>query len=241
MVNDITVKEAGTQHRLHVAVICRELGGQGSVAAIALRQAQELGCHARVTLISDSFPDSVGPCLIRHLVTPMNFSLLRRFSHVPRELAFAFAVKSSLRGLQEQGAELDFLHCHAHSLIAIATSGLKRDFNVPCGLVAHGDVFSSPSGTYDWRLTKFFKWAIPRGYARADLVVALSPFMRERAIACGADPRKVEIIPNGIEIGEIGLDSPGSHRSSAKASITVEGGSLKLLFVGTLNQRKGID
>jgi glycosyltransferase involved in cell wall biosynthesis len=171
----------------------------------------------------------------------MNFSFLRRYSHVPGELAFAIAAKRCLCRLQEEGAKLDFVHCHAHSLIAIATSGFKRRFKVPCGLVAHGDVFSSPPGTYDWRLTKFFKWAIPRGYERADLVVALSPFMRERAISCGADPRRVEIIPNGIEIGEIGLDSPDSCRSSAKTSIVVGGESLRLLFVGTLNQRKGID
>ena len=194
------------QRRLHIAVICRELGGPGSVPAVALRQAQELGRYARVTLLSDSFPDKTDPCLLRHLVIPADFSFLRRFSHVPRELAFAFAVKRCLYRLQEQGAELDFLHCHGHSLIAIATTGFKRRFNVPCGLVAHGDVFSSPPGTYDWRLTKFFRWAIPRGYAQADLIVALSPYMRERAIACGGDPRKVEVIPNGIEIREIGLE-----------------------------------
>jgi glycosyltransferase involved in cell wall biosynthesis len=165
---------------------------------------------------------------------------LRRFSHVPRELSFAFAVKRRLFRVQKQGANLDFILCHGHSLIAIATSGFKRRFNVPCGLVAHGDVFSSPAGTYDWRMTKFFQWAIPRGYAQADLIVALSPFMRERAIACGADPCKVEVVPNGIEVGEIGLESLVSPRSNANASIAVER-SLKLLFVGTLNRRKGID
>jgi glycosyltransferase involved in cell wall biosynthesis len=88
-------------------------------------------------------------------------------------------------------------------------------------------------------MTKFFQWAIPRGYAQADLIVALSPFMRERAIACGADPSKLKIIPNGIEIDEIGLELPPLLRSDA--SIAVGGCALKLLFVGTLNQRKGID
>jgi glycosyltransferase involved in cell wall biosynthesis len=224
------------QRRLRIAVICRGLGELGSVPAVALRQAQELGRYANVTLLSDSFPDNVDPCLLRRLIAPANLSFLRRFSHVPRELAFAFAAKRCLYWLQDEGAELDFLLCHAHSLIAFATSGFKRQFTVPCGLVAHGDIFSSPPGTYDWRMTKFFKWVIPRAYAQADLIVALSPFMRGRAIACGADPNKVEIIPNGIEIGEIGLE-PASLRSSAN----VVGGSLKLLFVGTLNQRKGVD
>src|SRR5262245_7934931 len=230
-----------TQRCLRIAVICPGLGGVGSVPAVALRQAQELGRYASVTLLSDSFPDNTNPRLVRHLIAPANLSFLRRFSHVPRELAFAFAVKRCLYSLQDEGAELDFLLCHGHSLIAFATSSSKKHFNIPCGLIAHGDIFSSPRGTYDWRMTQFFKWVIPRGYARADLIVALSPFMRERAIACGADPNKVEIIPHGIEIGEIGLEPPASLRSSVKDSSTVVGGALKLLFVGTLNQRKGVD
>jgi glycosyltransferase involved in cell wall biosynthesis len=197
--------------------------------------------YARVTLLSDSFPDKLNPCLLRHPVKPADFSFLRRFSHVPRELAFAFAARGSLFQLQEQGTEIDFVHCHAHSLIALATSGFKRRFNIPCGLVGHGDVFSSPPGTYDWRLTKFYRWVIPRGYARADLVLALSPHMRERAIACGADPHKVEIIPNGIEIGEIGLESPSRVSNEGKTSTAVLGDCLKLLFVGTLNERKGVN
>src|SRR5215469_3471895 len=229
------------QRRLHIAVTCRELGGRGSVPTVALRQAQELGRYARVTLLSDSFPDDTDSCLFRHLVTPANLSFLRRFSHVPREFAFTIAAKRGLFRLQEHGAELDFVHCHGHSLVAIAASSFRSRFRVPCGLVAHGDVFSSPPGTYDWRMTKFFQWAIPRGYAQADLIVALSPFMRERAIACGADPNKVEIIPNGIEIDEIGLESPALLGSSANASIVLEGDALKLLFVGALNERKGID
>jgi glycosyltransferase involved in cell wall biosynthesis len=213
----------------------------GSVPAVALRQAQELGRYARVSLISDSFPDNTVPCLRGHLVIPANLSFLRRFSHVPRELAFAIAVKRCLWRLQEQGAGLDFVHCHAHSLVAIAASSFKRRFNVPCGLVAHGDVFSSPPGTYDWRMTKFFQWAIPRGYAQADLIVALSPMMQGRALACGADPLKIKVIPNGIDLKEIGLESAASLGGMTNASTAVEGDFLKLLFVGTLNQRKGVD
>src|SRR5262245_58788260 len=130
MLNDIAATKVGSQHRLHIAVICRGLGLQGSVPAVALRQAQELGRYARVTLISDSFPDNGDPCLSSQLVSPANFSFLRRFSHVPLELAFAFAVKRRLCRMQEQGAALDFVHCHAHSLIAVATSSFKRRFNV---------------------------------------------------------------------------------------------------------------
>ena len=78
MLSDTAVENPGTQHRLHVAVICRELGGRGSVQAAALRQAQELGHYARITLISDLFPGNTDPCLLRHLVTPANFAFLRQ-------------------------------------------------------------------------------------------------------------------------------------------------------------------
>src|SRR5215469_9654321 len=108
MLNDIAVKKPGTKDRLHVGVICRHLGGGGSVAASALRQAEELGRYARVTLLSDSFPNNTRQCLQKkHLITPANFLFLRRFSHVPQELAFAFAVRRCLYRLQEQGAGLD--------------------------------------------------------------------------------------------------------------------------------------
>jgi glycosyltransferase involved in cell wall biosynthesis len=239
MLNSVLLKKTAsdTQRRLHVAVVCRELGARSSVQAVALRQARELAHYARVTLLSDSFPADTDPCLFRQPVTPTDFSFLRRFSHVPRELSFALAVKRSLYQLQERGAELDFLHCHGHSLVAIAAPSFKKRFDVPCSLVAHGDVFSSPPGTYDWRLTKFFKWAIPRGYAQADLVIALSPFMRECAVACGADPRKIEIIPNGIEIEEIGITLTRFPNVSTAANKNI----LKLLFVGGLNERKGVD
>jgi hypothetical protein len=152
MISDTAVENPGTRRRLRIAVICRELGGRGSVPTVAIRQAQELGRYARVTLLSDSFPDNTDSSLFRHLVTPANLSCLRGFSHVPRELAFAIAVKCGLFRLQEQGAELAFVHCHGHSLVAIAASSFRRRFRVPCGLVAHGDVFSSAPGTYDFFL-----------------------------------------------------------------------------------------
>jgi glycosyltransferase involved in cell wall biosynthesis len=239
MLNDVAKMKPRTQQSLHVAVICRELGGQGSVPAVALRQAQELARYARVTLVSDSFPKNADPCLLRYLVIPANFSFLRRFSHVPQELAFAFAVKRCLSRLQEQGAELDFVHCHGHSLVAIAASSFRGRFKVPCGLVAHGTAV--PRGTYDWRLTKFFEWADPRGYAQADLIVALSPFMRERAIASGADPGKIEVIPHGIEIEEIGLPALKFAVNDGTTAIDNSRDGLKVLFVGTLNAQKGVD
>src|SRR5215467_11402785 len=109
MMSNTAVEVPDTRRRLRIAVICRELGGRGSVPTVALRQAQELGRCARVTLLSDSFPDNTDSCLLRHLVTPANFSFLRRFSHVPREFAFTIAAKRGLFRLQEHGAELDFV------------------------------------------------------------------------------------------------------------------------------------
>jgi glycosyltransferase involved in cell wall biosynthesis len=230
-----------SQPRPHIAVLCRELAGGGSVPFVALRQAQELTRFARVTLLSDSFPERTAPGLARHQVAHAHFRFLRRFSHVPRELAFAWSAKRCLFNLQEHGEQIDFVHCHAHILIPVAAASLRRRFGVPCGLVAHGDVFSSPRGTYDWRLSRLYQWAIPRGYAQADLVVAISPHMRDRAVACGADPLRVELVPNGIGIEEIGLDPSASITATSNVGLAAGPRLLRLLFVGSLTRRKGVD
>jgi glycosyltransferase involved in cell wall biosynthesis len=64
--------------------------------------------------------------------------------------------------------------------------------------------------------------------------------MRERAIACGADPSKIEIVPNGIEISEIGLAL--SHSSYIERNFaSTEPDVFKIVFIGSLTKVKGID
>src|SRR6185436_6403805 len=152
---------------MHIAVVCRGFGLPGAVASIALRQARELTRHARITLVSDSFPDDIA-WAERKLVRVPDLHILRRFRHVPDEIAFARAARRALQSLEA----VDFILAHAHSAAWLGARGL----GIPNGFFVHGDIFARPKGTYDARLTAFYRWIAPRAYAAADVVFVLAPY-----------------------------------------------------------------
>ncbi|MBC7603732.1 MAG: glycosyltransferase family 4 protein, partial [Ramlibacter sp.] len=102
-------------------------------------------------------------------------------------------------------------------------------------LVTHGDIFDRPKGTYDSRLTWFYERVTPPAYKHADLVVALSPHMQHRALAGGARPATVALLPNGIAPQELNLDD---HVSYAHLQAN---DALEILFAGRLSVEKGVD
>ena len=61
-------------------------------------------------------------------------------------------------------------------------------------MVMHGDINDRPAGTYDPRLTWWYKITTGRAYRVVDAVIALSIYMRNFAIAGGAHPEKVFIV-----------------------------------------------
>ncbi len=207
---------------MHIAVVCRGLGLPGAVASIALRQARELTRHARITLVSDSFPEEP-EWAERRLVRTPDFHLLRRLRHVPDEVAFARGARGVLRSLPS----VDFILAHAHSAAYFGTRGL----GIPFGFFVHGDIFARPKGTYDARLTAFYRWIAPRAYAAANVVFVLAPYLAETARTHGA--RKVEVVPNGIDLHDLGLDEAPETRPRS--------GSLKMLSAGRLSVEKGIE
>jgi glycosyltransferase involved in cell wall biosynthesis len=207
---------------MHIAIVCRGLGLPGAVASIALRQARELTRHARITLVSDSFPDSI-PWAEQRLVRTPNLHLLRRLRHVPDEVAFARDARRVLRSLES----VDFILAHAHSAAYLGARGL----GIPFGFFVHGDIFARPKGTYDARLTAFYRWIAPRAYAAADVVFVLAPYLAGMARTHGA--RNVGVVPNGIDLHDLGLDAPPETRPRS--------GPLRMLTVGRLSVEKGIE
>lgn len=207
---------------MHIAVVCRGLGEPGAVASIALRQARELTRHARITLVSDSFPENLDWAERKPVRMP-DLHVLRRFRHVPDEVAFARGARRALRSL----ASMDFILAHAHSAAYLGARGL----GIPFGFFVHGDIFARPKGTYDSRLTAFYRWIAPRAYASADVVFALAPYLGEMARQRGA--RNVEIVPNGIDLDDLGLDQPSQPRPRS--------GPLRMITVGRLSVEKGIE
>ena len=218
--------------RVRLAIVCRACGEGGSVANVALRQARELAAHLDVILVSDSFPEEAAGR--RLAVEARRFSHLRRFAHVPAEIAFCLAAARGLRSLAERG-DLDLVLFHSHAAAAIAIPRLRRYPGLRFAMLTHGDIFERPRGTYDWRLTAFYRLVTPRAYRACDRVIALSPDMAEWARRGGAPPERVTILPNGIEPADLGAPvepTPGGPPPLPP---------LRVLFVGRLAREKGVE
>ncbi|MFZ2491710.1 MAG: glycosyltransferase family 4 protein [Thermoanaerobaculia bacterium] len=211
-----------------IAVVCRGAGGEGSVARAALRQASELAGAFAVHVISDSFPTAGEGPFERVVIAPREFRFLRRFAHVPNEISFARAARAALERTRP-----DFVVTHAHAVALLAALPLRQRTGARFALVTHGDIFDRPEGMYDSRLAAFYRYVTPRAYRAADLVVALSPYMADFAVAGGA--RRVEVVPNGIDGRELGLAGTTTTHAGAQE------GPLRLLYVGRLSVEKGVE
>ena len=221
-------------NRLRLAIVCPACGKGGAVANVALHQTQELSAFFCVTLLSDSFPATGLEGVSFHSLLPPRFCWLRRFGHVPREIAFALSAKAALTRLYTQ-AGVDVVLCHGHPVAALAAGSLWRSLRIPYALITHGDIFDRPKGTYDPQLTWFYQQVTRPAYRGAALVVALSPRMRDLALRGGVAPERVVVIPNGIDPSEIGLDERAPPPARAPAA------RLELLYVGRLSVEKGVD
>ena len=222
------------EQKKHLVIICPECAGIGAVANVALHHCRELSKHYRATLISNNVPplgDGVGYVQ----VNAASFDFLRRYSHVPRELAFAKQALKKLIALHKT-KPIDVVMCHGHVVASIAANRFKRVTGVPYVLVTHGDIFDRPIGTYDSRLTWLYKKVTPAAYQHADLIVALSPHMQDMAIRSLASAEQVAVIPNGVDARDIGLDSEPLPEQAL-----LENTLFELLYVGRLSVEKGVD
>lgn len=204
------------------------------MANVAFHHARELSNSFLVTLISESFEQGGAPNVTHAVASTPAFRWLRRFGHVPRELAFAYAARHAVSRRHTQ-APIDVLICHGHVAACLVGQPFAAEHEAPHILVTHGDIFERPAGTYDARLTWFYKKVTPRAYRSANLVITLSPPMRDLAIRGGADADRVIVIPNGIDPTDIGLDGLADSTSNARWPRPV------ILYVGRLSQEKGID
>lgn len=72
---------------------------------------------------------------------------------------------------------------------------------------------------------------------QADGVIAVSHSLRQAALAAGAAPKHIEVIPNGVDIAQY---SPG-NRAMAREELGIASDVKLLVSVGTLKQVKGHD
>jgi glycosyltransferase involved in cell wall biosynthesis len=222
----------------HIVIGCPSSNSGSSVANVAIKHARELAKYfERVTLVSDSFPDKLPENVGRGLVTPIKFNFLRRLCHVPNEYAFVRSVRNHLATLHKKNP-IDMIICHSHALAALSAKPLKERYGIPFALVTHGDIFDRPKGTYDSRLTAFYKAITPVAYRNADVIIALSPYMAACAQKGGANSNIIHIVPNGIDPTDIGLNGSENISGLLERKQTT---AIRLLYAGRLSIEKGID
>jgi glycosyltransferase involved in cell wall biosynthesis len=209
----------------------------GTIGKHAIARAKVLSDFYRVTVVSDVFPDVVPEEIRCVRVFPRKFDYLRRFCHVPNEVAFACAVRTELARLQHR-EPIDFLLCHGYTLTTFAGRYLHSRHGIHYGMFMHGHIFTRPGGTYDCRLTAFYRWIAPVCYREAHLVFALSPDQIELAVKAGAAADRVVLAPNGIRRADVGICSEDINPAGTTAAETRR---LRILYVGRLSVEKGVD
>jgi glycosyltransferase involved in cell wall biosynthesis len=168
---------------------------------------------------------------------PTTFNYLKRLCHVPNELGFAFSVRKKLEKLQIK-SPIDFVLCHGYTLTRVVGHYLNDKSGAAYGMFMHGDIFSRPKGTYDSRLTAFYRWMAPRCYRDANVIFALSPEQKALAVNAGARTEKVVVTPNGIESKDIGIPGTSIHSEARGSQVD---SILNLLYVGRFSVEKGVE
>lgn len=155
---------------------------------------------------------------------------MHRFAHVPRQILFILSARRALRRrLRCQPIDLVLFHSHPPTALL---AGLLRRYGCRTAMVMHGDIFDRPPGTYDRRITWWYRVTTQRAYRRCDGVLALSPYMAAFAERGGARAGRIHLVPNGVDAEEIGL-TPGNQADPIS--------STNLLFVGRIEFNKGVD
>lgn len=214
------------------AIVCPDLVHRGAVANVAINHARLLSAQAEVSLISNGFPPDLPTPIRAERCATHHFHWLRRFGHVPRELAFAHGALGVLKRIADE-AGLDGVMCHGHVVAALCAARLKAGRGIPYALVTHGDIFDRPLGTYDRRLTALYKRVTPSAYRQADLILALSPRMQELAARWAGPATRIEVLPNGIQL----RGRSGGQRGRRRCYSTGEGSSCSTW--GACRWRKG--
>ena len=224
---------------MRVIVICEGLSASGAVANVAWQQALGLSQKQQVLLISDGISperrwqlEEIQGSLKFCRVPVPRLTALRRFAHLPRQLLWILLALRTTDG--ELGSARATVICHSHPLAAamVWLFGCR----VRLIMVSHGDIFHRPAGSYDPFIAWLYRRTTAYAHRRAAVSVALSPVMLERIQAHRVPAERIALVPNGIDLDEIGLANPMPTPLDHWHEYP-----LRLLFVGRLDPVKGVD
>lgn len=167
----------------------------------------------------DGFSVRRFPCLFRPLRNPIAPALLE---------------------LEEIADDYDVIHAHnEHAFSALIASYISAKHNIPLVLTCHGRLVFG-NAFYD-ALERMYSASIARSiFRKADAVCALSDHDREYILSFGSiDPSKILEVCNGIDPELLSQQGGGRVREGVKEF--AEQGQFKVLFVGSLIRRKGVE
>ena len=223
-----------------LAIVVRGFDRCGAVAMSSLHQAEALTSNYNVILLTDTGPTEsrqlADNLTVQRVNTP-SLNWLRRYAHVPNELLFIISAALYLLS-GKNNMRIDVIVFHSHPSTALLAPVVRRRLGCKTVMVMHGDINDRPVGTYDPRLTWWYKVTTNRAYRVVDAVIALSTYMRNYAIAGGADPNKVVIVSNGVDLKEIGLSTSANN---SLTTVPPDEHKNRILFVGRIEYSKGVD
>jgi glycosyltransferase involved in cell wall biosynthesis len=86
-----------------------------------------------------------------------------------------------------------------------------------------------------------FKLRIYRRWIRqADCLIAISEEMKEEMLACGISEKQIRRIPNSVDTNRYVCASP-ERKATLRSRQGIPGGGLLFLYLGRLEERKGVD
>ena len=149
------------------------------------------------------------------------------------------------KNLKESIKEFDIVHVHnEHTFQAQIISVLKNKMNikVPIVLGIHGQL---RFGVFfkDF-IEKMYRWSIGRYiYKIADKIITLSMYDKNFIQKHGVSEEKIEVIPNGINLEKINslADKARDKIDPLLEKYGLNEYRFKILFVGPVVKRKGID
>ncbi len=159
-----------------------------------------------------------------------------RYPAIPRlgmsaapALLYATAARA-VRRLRAEGMAIDAIDAHYVYPDGVAAVRLARDLGVPVVVTARGS-----------DVTRLPDYALPRRMIHwtarhADALIAVSSALAKRLVELGADPAKVTVLRNGVDLVQF---RPPADRDAARVALGLSGPTL--LSVWHLIPRKGHD
>ncbi len=221
-------------HGVFVETRLRQLVGTGAARSTVL---------APVPWCPDWVPERPGrtrsaliaPVEQRHglVVHHPRYAAIPRVGMTAAPALLAASALGWLRGLAPaQRAGFHLVDAHYVYPDGVAAVALARALGRPLVITARGsDVTQLP----DYRLPRLM---IRRTLRAADALIAVSAALGERLVSLGADPARVHVLRNGVDLA---LFRPPVDRAQARAVLGLGAAEPVLLSVGHLIERKGHD